>query len=78
MKFKKSASPYIIFLVSIVLFSVFSDYILLNLTKNNLVFQISKNKHEVVNKSSREMVQFNPLKKKYRPLSNYKILKLKA
>ena len=64
MKFKKSASPYIIFLVSIVLFSVFSDYILLNLTKNNLVFQISKNKQEVVNKSSYEIVQFNSLYKK--------------
>jgi hypothetical protein len=51
MKFKKPAFPYIIVLVSIVSFSVFSENILLNMTQNNLVFQVGKSKTEFPNKA---------------------------
>lgn len=52
MKFKKPAFPYIIVLVSIVSFSFFSENILLNMTQNNLVFQVRKSKTEFSNLSS--------------------------
>jgi hypothetical protein len=51
MKFKKPAFPYIIILVSIVSFSVFSENIILNMTQNKLVFQVGKSKTEFTNKA---------------------------
>jgi hypothetical protein len=76
MKFKKPAFPYIIVLASIVLFSVFFENILLNLTQNNLVFQVGKNNPVVTNKTFDEMVQsiaFN--EKKYRRLARHMDIK---
>jgi hypothetical protein len=76
MKFKKPAFPYIIVLVSIVSFSVFSENILLNMTQNNLVFQVGNKKTELSNKlSETEVNSILSNKKKPRITENYKSIK---
>jgi hypothetical protein len=75
MKFKKPAFPYIIVLVSVVSFSVFSENILLNMTQNNLVFQVGKSKTEFSNKAFDKEVHSIVFKENKKRLPHEKSIK---